>query len=314
MTREKRLTSGPLLEIDIYPVLSDGRRLATRAPKTKPSTEQQAKYNARQAAKKLVRLVNTNFGNTDYFMHPTYRPEKAPQSEQQARRDMVNYLRRVKTKRDAEVKKTEKQLKEVQDAIKTLPNNGYLSASASMLRERLKKLRQPLRYIYVIEQQVYKTGQYAGLVNWHFHLFITGGLDARTMEKMWRPGIRVNCNTYQPETFGPEAAARYMAKDPKGAKRFSYSRNLKKPKPPKIKDGGMTYRRVEQIARDHNDDPEWWERRHKGYRLLRCYARQNPYNGHWYISAVMYRTDAPPPRWEMEGWIDEEAEGWQFTA
>ena len=58
MIREKKIRSGPLLEADFYPVWRNGVRVPTRAPKTKPSTQEQIKYNQRQAEKKLIRLVN----------------------------------------------------------------------------------------------------------------------------------------------------------------------------------------------------------------------------------------------------------------
>ena len=54
--REKRTIAGPLLEVDIYPVWDDGRRIPERAPKTKPTTEAQRKYNEEQA-----RRIEKNF-------------------------------------------------------------------------------------------------------------------------------------------------------------------------------------------------------------------------------------------------------------
>ena len=108
MIRERRIKSGKLFEADFYPVFSDGRRVPSRAPKTKRSTEEQARYNKRQAEKKLVRLVNANFEEGDIIMHPTYDQQHAPGSEERARRDIVNYLRRVKTKRASELKRVSK--------------------------------------------------------------------------------------------------------------------------------------------------------------------------------------------------------------
>lgn len=302
MQREKRTYSGPLLEADFYPVFNDGRRLPTRAPKTKPSTAEQKKYNRTQATKKFIRLANANFDKTDYLMHPTYSPEKAPQSEAEARRDIVNYLRRVKTKRSSEAKRLRKDLSAAEDAAEKMPDNKYLSSSVEKLKAKIAKLEAPFKYIYVIEKQTYKSGIYAGRANWHFHLFLTGGIDNKTLEEMWTNGLRTNCNNYQPDKFGPEAAARYMSKDPQGAKRFSYSRNLVRPKE-KIKDGKISRRAVERMAKERTEDKEFWEKRYKGYRFVRCYARYNDFNGRWYISAVMYKTDGEAPRWEEEEWI-----------
>lgn len=303
--REKKTKSGPLLEIDFFPVFEDGRRLPVRPPKTKRSTKEQAEYNRRQAEKKIVRLVNANFGEDDYFMHPTYEPDKAPQSEKEARRDLVNYIRRVKTRRASELKKTNKAIAATEDACSKLPDNAVLKTTLAELKKKRWKLEEPLKYVYVIEKQTYKTGMYAGRSNWHFHLFITGGLSDKTLESMWTNGLRTNANNFQPEKFGPEAAAKYMAKDPQGSKRFVCSRNLKKPSTPPPKDGKISRRGVEKLAKERVDDRAYWEKRYKGYRFIKCYARYNNYNGHWYVSVVMYKTSGEPPKWEVKEWINE---------
>ncbi len=302
MQREKKTISGPLLEVDFYPVFEDGRRMPTRAPKTKPSTAEQIKYNKAKATKKFIRLVNANFGDTDYLMHPTYRPDLAPQDEKSARRDIVNYLRRVKTKRNSEAQRLKKELLSAEEAAASVPNNKFISAGIEELKAKIKKLEQDFGYIYVIEKQTYKTGIYAGRTNWHFHLFLTGGIDAKTLEGMWPNGMRTNVDNYQPEKFGPEAAARYMSKDPQGSKRFCYSRNLKKPVE-KVKDGKVARNTVARMATQRVDDREYWEKRYKGYRFIRCYNRYNEYNGHWYVTAIMYKTDGSPPNWTSDEWI-----------
>lgn len=305
MQREKMIKSGKLLEVDFFPCFDNGKKIPVKAPKEKPTKAAQAKYNALQATKKLVRLVNANFGEDDYFLHPTYEPIYAPQSEEQARRDIVNYLRRVKRKCEKECEKLKAELTEVKAIYKAMPVSAYIEQQIRGLKTRIKKLEEPFRYIYVIEKQVYKTGVYAGLMNWHFHLFVSGGLPSRVLESMFWKGLRTNCDNYQPEKFGPEAAARYISKDPQGSKRFCYSRNLKKPKV-KVKDGSVSRRKVEIMAKLRVDDAQYWETRYKGYKFLRCYPRYNEYNGYWYLSVVMYRTDGSPPAWNENEWLTED--------
>ncbi len=306
MHREKRTFSGQLLEVDFYPVFSDGRRIPARAPKTKRSTQEQKKYNQAQTTKKFIRLANANFDNTDYLMHPTYLSELAPQSEEEARKDIVNYLRRVKTKRASELKRLQKLLKNALGAAMQIGHPSYIDEKIEELKSRIKKLEKPFKYIYVMEKQIYKSGARAGRVNWHFHMFITGGLDDKVLERMWHNGVRVNCDNYQPEKFGPEAAARYMSKDPQGAKRFSYSRNLDKPVE-KVRDNKASRKTVEKMAIERVDDREYWENRYKGYRFIRCFSRYNKFNGHWYVSAIMYKADKNIylPKWEVEEWLEE---------
>ena len=67
-TREKRTYSGKLLDVDFYPVFEDGRRIPSRAPKGKRSSQEQERYNKKKAVKDFVRLINTNFDNQDYFL------------------------------------------------------------------------------------------------------------------------------------------------------------------------------------------------------------------------------------------------------
>lgn len=301
MEREKRIYSGPLLELDFFPVLADGRRMPQRAPKTKPSTEAQKKYNQAQAIKKFVHLANANFNGTDYLLHLTYRPEDAPQSEEQARRDIQNNFRRVKNHRTSKHKRLERELVAARQILAENPDNAYIAASVDKLQKELSKLEEPFKYIYVIEKVTYKTGKLCGRINWHFHMFATGGLSKREMENLWGKGVRVNCNTYQPERFGPEAAARYMSKDPQGSKRFGCSRNLKKPDI-KAKDGKVSRRTVERMATQRIDDREFWERRHRGYRFVRAYPKYNEYNGHWYLAVIMYRSDGASPDWSADDW------------
>ncbi len=292
MERIKQTKSGRLMEVDFYPVFEDGRRIPTRAPKTKRSTKEQEKYNRNQAIKKTVRLINANFDTGDILMHPTYEQDKAPQTYEEAVRDISNYIRRVKTKRVAE-------LKRITGLLKKDPKD-------KQLRKQQKKLSAPFKYYIAIEEEIYKTGKRAGRSNWHFHLFMTGGIDRDTLEDMWPNGMRTNADRFQPERFGPEAAARYISKCPKGKKRFRHSQNLTAPTVPKPKDGIISRRGVERLAKERVDDREYWEKRYKGYRFIRCFPRYNEYNRHWYVTVIMYRASEsePLPEWKMDDWTE----------
>ena len=83
-TMLKKTKSGKLLEIDYYPAWDSGKAIPSKCPKKKRSTEEQIRYNKKQAVKKIVRLVNANFDDTDIIMHPTYIQEAAPESEEEA--------------------------------------------------------------------------------------------------------------------------------------------------------------------------------------------------------------------------------------
>jgi len=302
--REKKVLSGALMEVDFFPIWEDGRRLPTRAPKSSPSTGAQIRYNELCAKKKLIRLVNENFSKVDYFGHLTYRVSEAPMDEKQARKDINNYLRRVKRKREKQLEKKKAALKDAKDALLALPGNILLRDTVIQLQKQVKLLKKPFKYIYAIERVSRTTGRYAGRDNWHFHLFISGGLTSAMMEELWDAGT-ARINNFRPDRFGPDAAALYIIKDPQGRKRFAYSKTIRQPKIPKPKDGKVTKRQVERMCNERLDDAAYWQRRYKGYRFLRAYPRENPYNKQWYLTVIMYRTDADPPEWKEDEWNTE---------
>lgn len=290
--REKKTKSGKLLEVDFYPIFPDGRKIPQRAPKTNPTTEEMERYNAKRALKNFVRLVNANFETGDLFVHITYYSDKAPQDEETAKKDIANYIRRIKSKRNTALKRV----------LKLLEANP----EDEELLQKKRKLEEPFRYAYPLEEQIYKSGKNKGRSNWHAHIFMTGGLDRDTVEDLWGLG-RINADRLNLERFGPEAAAVYCSKDPRGKKRFYTSRNMKKPIVAKPRDGKITPRYVEKLAKTRVDDRIYWENRYKGYRFIRCYPMYNEYNGYWYVSVVMYKTgDEEAPPWGIDDWIDEE--------
>lgn len=288
MIREKKTKSGKLLEIDYYPIYGDSRHV-NHQPLRK-STEAQEKYNKLQAQKKIVRLVNANFWNDDVLLTLTYKPADSPLDDKQAKRDITNYLRRVKYFR-------EKKAKDLKKQIKAQPKNKKLKAD-------LKKASEPMKYIYAFECKTYKKGKRKGQKSYHFHLFLTGcgSGDRDEYEKLWNG--RTNADRFQPESFGPDAAAKYIAKGDgatQGQKKYVCSKNLVKPVQ-KVRDDKVSKRKTELMATRHSEDREYWERRYKGYKFLKCYARWNEYNMNWYISVVMYKTDEDVPEWSFEDW------------
>lgn len=289
MERQATIKSGKLLEIEYYPVFSDGRRVPERAPKTKRTTEAQEKYNEQRKIKNFVRTVNANFTDDDYFCHPTYATEHAPLSEEAARRDVKNALRRIKYARERALITAKASLAEVKEALQASPRNSFLKKSADELTKKVKKLSSDFKYAYVIEVVTYKSGKLKGMSNYHFHMFLTGGLDAAEIEAAFR-NMRCNCSTFKPHKFGPEAAAKYMLKCPQGKRTVIMSQNMKKPKVTH-RDGAISAKSVEKLCRERFDDREYWEKKYKGYRFLRAFPRVNPYNGHYYLSVVMYQAD-----------------------
>ena len=94
--RAKTIKCGDRLEIEIYPIWNTSNEV--RAAKAHTTREAQAIVNERNAKKSLIRKINTNFGVADLHITLTYGNVPLP-DEGQARRDMRNFIRRVRRQR-----------------------------------------------------------------------------------------------------------------------------------------------------------------------------------------------------------------------
>ncbi len=303
MIKEKITKAGKLLNTDFYPCFDNGRKIPTKPPKKQGSTEAQKKYNENKAQKESVYIINENFDEFDYVLTYTYHPAFAPQSEDEVRRDFYNETRKHKRARARELKKVEAELE-------ALPDIEQLAELKEELERKRKKLSAPFKYVYVIEETTYQRGPHKGRKNYHVHAFVTGGLERSQIENMWKKGIRSNVDQFQPDRFGPEAMAKYMAKDPQGTKRFVCSRNISRTyKQPKVKNSRFSKRTLAQLSQERSEDKQYWEKRYPGYRFVRAFPRYNEYNSHWYLTVVMYAAgDGPVPKWDMDNWVNDDWE------
>jgi hypothetical protein len=93
--RTRTIYSGDILEVEAYPIWRTQSEL--RKAKEHESREAQKNLNAKNARKKLVRKINANFTADDLCVTLTYKGD--PPNEATARRDMQNYIRRVRNYR-----------------------------------------------------------------------------------------------------------------------------------------------------------------------------------------------------------------------
>lgn len=246
----KTIMSGPILESEIYPVYE--RRIDTPRADKKNATEDAMKnYNDKMAMKQMVRIINTNFGQDDLYITLTY-PDKVLPTEAQARKDMSNYIRRLKAAR--------------------------------------KKLNLPeLKYLYVIEFVSEEEAVYSRKVRIHHHLIINK-MDRDLAEEIWKsakPKARAESRRLQPDDFGLEGVARYLGKWKKGKKRWYSSRNLKKPKV-NTSVTKLSKRKVEKIAREPDRWNDLFESMYKNkYKLLDVEVFYSEIVAGYYIRARM---------------------------
>lgn len=95
----KRVTrSGSVCEVEYYTVSEAVRNIGRSEPE--PSNvrtpEEKARYNRHKSEKHFVRLVNTNFNSSGYYVTLTYDNEHLPESYTEALRNADNYTRRLK--------------------------------------------------------------------------------------------------------------------------------------------------------------------------------------------------------------------------
>lgn len=141
------------------------------------------------------------------------------------------------------------------------------------VRRRRKKdgIKEPFKYIYVISYD--NDPENSTAIRIHHHI-IMSKMNRDVAEELWNIG-RANSKRLQPDDFGLEGVARYMAqqpqkkKDQRRGKRFGHSTNLKKPKITYDRTT-LTNRRAENMILKENDYKEYFEKRYKNCDYLDC--------------------------------------------
>ena len=95
--REKSYICGEYLDVYVYPVYKPPGK---RGKKSRPTTDTQAKLNERHSVEKLTRQLHANFTPEDIDFEATYRNGVVPEDSEQAKRDLQNFLARLKRYRD----------------------------------------------------------------------------------------------------------------------------------------------------------------------------------------------------------------------
>lgn len=255
--KRKTIISGNVIEVEIFPVWDT--KNVVRSGSGSPTKLEQKIVNARNAIKKIVRLINANFTEDDMWITVGYRDGVQPESFERCKKDIKNYIERLRT---------------------VCRNKGW----------------EDLKYIYTIEK--HKSRKY------HAHI-IMNFPDRDIAEKKWGHGKYPQARRLQPDDFGLEGMARYVAKninsridskeaDEDGIKRNSYgtSLNLKKPV---IHESytAIKKRKVEKIAKDESLREEYFNthRDYKKYKYLTSQVTYSPYTDGCYIYAKFKRKE-----------------------
>ena len=248
--RTKTTKAGKRLEVEIYPVFGRETEGRLRAAKRNLTRETQERLNLKRAQQHFVQLVDANFTEKDIHLTLTYAGE--PPAYEQAKRDLSNFLRRVKR-----------------------------------LRER--RGLPELKYCGVIEGVEEMSGGYKKQ-RIHAHLLMNDGVGREELEAIWAKGY-ANADRLKPDERGLEAIARYIIKQQKHRRKWMASRNLRQPKI-RTSDTKASNARVRRIAGDiRNEAKGEMEKLYKGYRFVDCEVNYSDLTDGVYIHVLMRKEE-----------------------
>ena len=250
-------------EVEIYTVGTDKKSRERDKEKSTPipfrgkNPEKWDGHNAKRSRKWFCRLLATNFTEQDTHTSLSYSDEFHPQTEEQADRDINNFLRRLRTKCKAQ----------------GLP---------------------PPEAITVTEHQDADpaTGQKA--VRFHHHVILKCGLSRDEIESCWHRKKKlmgwVNCDRLRLDKGSLEALANYLMKYPKRKHRWKRTKGIIDPILPRPNDSKYSRRGIERIAKDPAllHDRDLWAKKYPGWELIEAQAEHNEYWG-WSIMLKMHR-------------------------
>ena len=219
-----------------------------RTKKKRESRPSQKNLNDKRARRYLNNLTAANFGKGDLWGTFSYDEDHLPGSIEEATKIFGNFIKKVN-------------------------------------RKRKKQGKENLKYIYVTE---FSDDPKKG-IRCHHHMIFSGDEDRDEIEKLWKHGSRTQTRRLDPDPDTHIAGlVHYLAKDPKGKKRWSASRGLKKPEVSRSysKFGKKT---AERMARDHEFLKQQLLKKYPGYKFIDAEVYVNGVNGGYYIYARMVR-------------------------
>ena len=96
--RTRTIKSGAMLEVESFPIwdTSTRRSAEERAKAMERNRMRAERANRKRAGRQLTRLINANFDERDLYITLTYENSAQPEDIKAARRDVTNYLNRIK--------------------------------------------------------------------------------------------------------------------------------------------------------------------------------------------------------------------------
>ncbi|MCI1959683.1 MAG: hypothetical protein LKJ25_08700 [Clostridia bacterium] len=259
MIREKKIHCGKYgqkskyIEVDLYPYPNKiGVSLKGKRIKINETEPKQKNLNDKRSRRYFNQITKCNFHQNDYHVSFTYKNKYLPATVEEAEREAMNYIRRLKHK----MRKLGLELKYLLITEKGDKNgrvHHHLIINSGLSRDEIEDLWSRPR---------------------------------RKGEKKRESLGYVNCDRLQFNGKGIEELSSYLTKNPQGRRRWRGSHNLIKPWFYTPNDYKYSRRQIDKMAvlpPDCNDVKNYWERKYKGYQLDECVPVFNDSIGRWSI-------------------------------
>lgn len=280
--RTKTIKAGPMVYVECFPVWeTKTARAAQSEAKKERHRRAQEKLNEKNAQKRLVRLINENFGAGDLILTLEYQKDAGPKDEAQAMRDIQNYLRRIKGLRD-------------------------------------KRGLGPMKYVYVIEET--HSRQYGTRFHHHVIMSGGISRDEAEEKWLKKHGGYCNARTAQPDEKHLTGFACYMVRNKKERtqekdgrnpqeramrRRWNCSKNLTDPdERATTADKKISVRKAGRIAEAMDNferAKEIFAKLYPDCKLLEITARRSRWTTGVYICAELRREEKQPPGRRRKG-------------
>lgn len=277
--REQRTYCGAqYMTVDLFQY-TEAAQMATRKHRRrreKVSLPKQRNLNSKRARRYFIQLVNANFGLEDIHFTATYDRDHLPETEEDAKREVRNYLRRVEYRRRKLGLPPMKYIVVTEYGANGKRIHHHIIMSGGISRDDLELMWTQER------------------INWK-----KAERDPAYRRSLRRIGY-ANADRLQFGENGLEALARYLMKDPAGKKRWSGSQNLEKPVRA-TNDTKYSVRMLERFAESGMIwEREFWEKRYPGYTLagapdIAVEATPPDEMNNWIIFAKLRKCDCQTP-------------------
>lgn len=252
----KTITSGPVREIEIYPLFI--KKDIPNEFRVKTTKKIQKNLNNKNAAKYFRRKLNVNFSKGDLYLTLNYERKNRPDSYEEAKKHVKRYIDKLNY-----------------EYMKLQLHKEGKKLTGKIDKKRYKKIK----YMYVIEISNNGKGKY------HVHMVISSELSMDLVEKCWKYGRRNNIRKIEPDEKHLTDLANYLSKDPKGKKRWGCSKGLKEPKITTAKK--VSKKRIYEMEKDHLKIIEIMEKLNPSYRVVDYKVIRNTWTNMPYISVFM---------------------------